>query len=136
MAYAPAELATRPAREAPSREERSLRQTLLKYQAILENASIGIGFTREQRFEHVNPRFEEMVGWPQGTLAGQPGHVVWRTRQDYAAIGAHVGPLLARGAAVTSATPSSTGWNSSGWVSLSPSTMMALTQSEAGGGGW
>ena len=97
MAYAPAELATRPAREAHSREERSLRQTLLKYQAILENASIGIGFTREQRFEHVNPRFEEMVGWPQGTLAGQPGHVVWRTRQDYAAIGAHVGPLLARG---------------------------------------
>ncbi len=97
MAYAPAELATRPAREAPSREERSLRQMLLKYQAILENASIGIGFTREQRFEHVNPRFEEMVGWPQGTLAGQPGHVVWRTRQDYAAIGAHVGPLLARG---------------------------------------
>jgi diguanylate cyclase (GGDEF)-like protein/PAS domain S-box-containing protein len=86
--------------EARMREERSLRQMLLKYEAILENASIGIGFTRDQRFEHVNPRLEEMAGWPRGTLSGQPGHVVWRSRQEYAAIGAFVGPLLARGQSV------------------------------------
>ncbi|RPH65895.1 MAG: EAL domain-containing protein, partial [Burkholderiales bacterium] len=100
VAHAPAELAVKVAPEARLREERSLRQMVLKYEAILENASIGIGFTRDQRFEHVNPRFEEMVGWPRGTLAGQPGHVVWRSRQEYAEIGAYVSPLLARGQSV------------------------------------
>ncbi|MEZ5605442.1 MAG: PAS domain-containing protein, partial [Burkholderiaceae bacterium] len=100
MAYVPAELLAKTAPEARLREERSLRNMLLKYEAILENASIGIGFTRDQRFEHVNPRFEEMLGWPHGTLAGQPGYVVWRSRQEYAEIGAYVGPLLARGQCV------------------------------------
>ena len=100
VAYAPAELLAKTAPEARLREERSLRNMLLKYEAILENASIGIGFTRDQRFEHVNPRFEEMLGWPRGTLAGQPGYVVWRSRQEYAEIGAYVGPLLARGQCV------------------------------------
>ena len=74
-----------------------LRQTLLEYRAILENASVGIAFTRERRFQHANPRFEEMFGWPVGSLAGQPGSVVWATQQQYAEIGRLVGPELARG---------------------------------------
>ncbi len=98
VAYAPPlELLAKNAQDSRLREERSLRQLLAKHEAILENASIGIAFTRDQRFEHANPRFEELLGWPRGTLAGQPGHVVWSSRQEHAAIGAFVGPLLARG---------------------------------------
>lgn len=97
MVYAPVELLAKTGHDARLREERSLRQLLLKYEAILENASIGIAFTRDQRFEQVNPRFEQMLGWPRAALVGQPGHVIWRSRQEHAAIGAFVGPLLARG---------------------------------------
>jgi PAS domain S-box-containing protein len=69
----------------------------LKYEAILASASIGIGFTRERRFEHANPAFEQMFGWPLGGLGGQPGAVVWPTAEDYAEVGRIVGPALARG---------------------------------------
>ncbi len=69
-------------------------------EAMLANASIGIAFTRERRFELVNPFFERMLGWAPGTLAGQPGEVVWPSAQDYQAVGAQVGPALARGEAV------------------------------------
>lgn len=97
MAYAPLELLAKNTAHERLREERSLRQRLLKYEAITEHAAIGIALTRDQRFEHANPHFEQMLGWPRGTLSGQPGHVVWRSRQEHAAIGAFVGPLLARG---------------------------------------
>jgi diguanylate cyclase (GGDEF)-like protein/PAS domain S-box-containing protein len=83
--------------QAHSRDGGPSGQLLLQYEAILENASIGIAFTRDQRFEHVNPRFEEMVGWPHGALAGQQGSVVWPSQEAYVAIGRRVGPLLARG---------------------------------------
>ncbi|MCL4184034.1 MAG: EAL domain-containing protein [Burkholderiaceae bacterium] len=97
MAHVQAELASASAPEAHARGDCSSGQLLLQYEAILENASIGIAFTRDQRFEHVNPRFEEMVGWPHGALTGQHGSVVWRSQEEYGAIGRRVGPLLARG---------------------------------------
>ena len=43
----------------------------LQREAILQNASIGIAVTRNQRFVLANPRFEQMYGWPPGTLIGQ-----------------------------------------------------------------
>jgi diguanylate cyclase (GGDEF)-like protein/PAS domain S-box-containing protein len=78
----------------------TVRRTLLEYRAILENASVGIAFTRESRFQQANPRFEAMFGWEFGTLVGEPGGVVWCSDDDYAEIGRTVGPLLAQGLAV------------------------------------
>ncbi len=69
----------------------------LEREAILQNASIGIAVTREQRFVLANPRFEQMYGWPSGALVGQSGRVVWDSDEDYRRIGATLGPLLARG---------------------------------------
>lgn len=60
----------------PAPEDHALdpeRQTLLEYQAILENAWVGILFTRNQRVLHCNPRFSEIFGWPHGELVGQHG---------------------------------------------------------------
>ena len=65
--------------------------------AILQNASIGIAVTRDQRFVVTNPRFEQMYGWPFGALIGQSGRVVWDSDEDYQRIGATLGPILARG---------------------------------------
>ena len=69
----------------------------LQREAILQNASIGIAVTRDQRFVLTNPRFEQMYGWPRGALIGQSGRVVWDSDEDYRRIGATLGPLLARG---------------------------------------
>jgi PAS domain S-box-containing protein len=69
----------------------------LQREAILQNASIGIAVTREQRFVLTNPCFEQMYGWPPGALIGQSGRVVWDSDDDYRRIGATLGPLLARG---------------------------------------
>jgi PAS domain S-box-containing protein len=66
-------------------------------EAILENASIGIAMSREQRFVMVNRRFEELFGWPTGALLGEPGSVVWLDDADYVEVGRQYGPALARG---------------------------------------
>jgi PAS domain S-box-containing protein len=71
----------------------------LQREAILQNASIGIAVTRDQRFVLTNPRFEQMYGWPSGALVGQAGRVVWDSDDDYQRIGALLGPALARGEA-------------------------------------
>ncbi|MBL8521298.1 MAG: EAL domain-containing protein [Betaproteobacteria bacterium] len=82
---------------APSADEH---ETLLKYEAILQNASVGIAFTKDRAFQHANRAFEELFGWGPGELAGQPGRVVWPSDAEYAEVGAAVGPRLAQGEAV------------------------------------
>jgi PAS domain S-box-containing protein len=69
----------------------------LAHEAVLDNASLGIAFTRERRFVQANPAVEQMLGWARGTLAGQPGRVVWRSDAEYEEMGARYGPRLARG---------------------------------------
>jgi len=77
--------------------EPSIQQTLLEYQAILENASVGILFTRDRKVLHCNPRFSEICGWPHGELVGQSGSVFYLSEEDYADMGRQAGPVLARG---------------------------------------
>ena len=72
----------------------------LEREAILGNASVGIAFTRAQRFEMANAQFEQMLGWPPGGLLGQPGRSVFPSDAAYGALSAAVGPALARGDAV------------------------------------
>jgi PAS domain S-box-containing protein len=72
-------------------------RTRLAHEAVLQNASLGIAFTREQKFVQANPALEQMLGWERGTLTGQPGLVVWGSDAEYAEIGALIGPQLARG---------------------------------------
>ena len=73
------------------------RDAQLEYKAILANASIGIAFTRERRFTLCNPRFAEMLGWKAEELIGQPGDVVYPSRESYEALGAIAVPVLGAG---------------------------------------
>ena len=75
----------------------SVQQTLLEYQAILANASIGILFTRDRKVLHCNPKFSEIFGWPHGELVGQPGAVFYLSDEEYAEIGRLATPMLTRG---------------------------------------
>ncbi len=62
----------------------SLQQTLLEYRAILDNASVGILFTRGRKVLHCNSKCSEIFGWPQDELVGQPGSVFYLSPEDYA----------------------------------------------------
>ena len=73
------------------------RDAQLEYKAILANASIGIAFTRDRKFTLCNPKFAEMFGWKAEELIGQPGDVVYPSRESYEAMGAIAVPVLAAG---------------------------------------
>ena len=73
------------------------RYTQLEYEALLANASIGIAFTRERRFFLCNPKFAEMFGWASDELIGQPGEVVYPSRESYAALGQIAVPIIGAG---------------------------------------
>ncbi|WP_298830330.1 ATP-binding protein [uncultured Piscinibacter sp.] len=73
--------------------------TDLPLEAILDTAFVGIAVTRDRQFQHANPRFEEIFGWPPGTLVGCSGRAVWPSDAAYADVGRHASPLLQSGAA-------------------------------------
>ncbi len=69
----------------------------LEHAAVLDNASIGIAMTRENRFVMANPGFEQMFRWPHGALVGQPAHVLTQGEADHRALGQEIGGALGRG---------------------------------------
>ena len=73
------------------------RYTLLEYEAVLANASIGIAFTRERRFSLCNARFAAMLGYAPEELVGQPGEIVYPSAESYAALGRIAVPILSSG---------------------------------------
>jgi diguanylate cyclase (GGDEF)-like protein/PAS domain S-box-containing protein len=72
-------------------------RTLLIYKAILENVSVGIAFTRNEHFEHANPAFERLFGWPSGSLVSQHVGRIWPTDEDYKSIQKLALPRLSKG---------------------------------------
>jgi len=84
---------------AIARDVTSVERERLQLEAILGNAFVGIAFTRDRVFQHANPRFEEIFGWPAGQIVGHSGRAVWPTDEAYAEIGRAAAPLLQTGAA-------------------------------------
>ena len=73
------------------------RFTQLEYEAVLANAWIGVAFTRDRKFFLCNPKFAEMIGWRPDDLIGQPGDVVYPSRESYESLGAIAVPVLSAG---------------------------------------
>jgi PAS domain S-box-containing protein len=71
----------------------------LEREAILDNASVGIAMTREERFQWVNPTLETMLGAASGSLVGEPVTIVMPDDDAVAAMRARIEPLLQRGEA-------------------------------------
>lgn len=74
-----------------------LRQTLLEYQAILDNASLGITFTRKRRFLHCNRRFSEMFGWSSEELHQLSTDILYPSQEAYEALTRVARPVLGSG---------------------------------------
>ncbi len=54
-----------------TRDVTDIERARIEADAILDNASVGIAFVREGRFERVNPLFESLFGRAVGSLGGQ-----------------------------------------------------------------
>lgn len=70
---------------------------LLELRAILENATVGILFTKNRHLEHANPLAAQMFGYASEEMAGLPGRALYPSDQAYEALGRDAGPALAAG---------------------------------------
>ena len=76
-------------------------QILLEYRAILENASIGILFSRDRKVLHCNPKLNAIFGYGDGELIDKPGSIFYLNDEDYVRMGRMAGPGLTRGETVS-----------------------------------
>jgi two-component system sensor histidine kinase AtoS len=80
-----------------TRTDQTLRKTLREMGAIMENASVGMVFTRDRRITRYNPAFAEMYGYAGDTIIGMPARVLYRSDEEYDALGRSAAPLLSQG---------------------------------------
>jgi PAS domain S-box-containing protein len=80
-----------------ARSGQSLRKTLGEMEAIMQNASVGMVFTRDRRITRYNPKFAEMYGYTGDAIIGMPARVLYRSDEEYDAVGRIATPLLSQG---------------------------------------
>jgi len=83
------------------RDQRALRKTLLEQQAILENAAVGILFSKDGIIQECNIRCAEMLGYSRQELEGAPSLIAYPSEADYIKLGQDAGPPLTRGQSFT-----------------------------------
>ncbi len=75
-------------------------RTRLEFEAIFENAQVGIALIRHGNIRRTNTRFAEMLGWPAQELIGKSAAVVWPTGEVYERANAVFAREFAAGRAV------------------------------------
>ena len=79
------------------RDQSALRQSLLEQKAILDNASVGILFSKAGVMSSCNPRFAEMFGYTQEEMTGRHAIEVFPSPELYVKFGKDASPLLSQG---------------------------------------
>src|SRR5215813_5039089 len=79
------------------RARRTFHTSLREMEAIMQNASVGMVFTRDRRITRYNPRFAEMYGYVGDAIIGMPARVLYRSDEEYDALGRQAAPLLSLG---------------------------------------
>lgn len=77
--------------------ESSTMQLLSRLQAVLDNASVGIAFTREQKFELTSRTFCTLLGYETFELMGERARVIYPSDEDYEALGSAVRSAFSTG---------------------------------------
>jgi diguanylate cyclase (GGDEF)-like protein/PAS domain S-box-containing protein len=70
---------------------------LLELRAILENATVGILFSRNRKLVQANPVCAQMFGYTVDEMRGLSGRALYPTTDVYESIGRDAGPALAAG---------------------------------------
>src|SRR5690606_21045121 len=76
---------------------RAVSESLLELQAILDNATVGILFTRNRLLVRCNALCAEMFAYPLSEFIGLPGRAIYPSDAVYDALAEEVGPILASG---------------------------------------
>ena len=79
------------------RTREQLAASMRDLQALMNNASVGILFTRDRKIIKYNPRLGEMSGYPDAIAVGLPVSVFFRSQEEYETFGVTAFPLIARG---------------------------------------
>ncbi|MDN4060009.1 EAL domain-containing protein [Massilia sp. YIM B02769] len=78
--------------------EMRIEALLVEQGAILDNVMFGVVFTRERRIVSTNRRAEDLFGYPDGSLVGQPASRLFVSQDEHARAEDVFFPILARGA--------------------------------------
>lgn len=70
---------------------------LLELRAILENATVGIVFTKNRHLERANLLAAQMFGYTVDEMVGLPGRALYPSEEVYQSVGSDAGPALAAG---------------------------------------
>jgi PAS domain S-box-containing protein len=73
------------------------RQTEREIEAIMRDAPVGIGFTRERRIVRYNARWAEMFGFEGDEAVGQMARITYLSDEHYKQLSQVAGPLLSAG---------------------------------------
>lgn len=71
----------------------------LEYQAIFENAAVGITYTKNRTFGHCNERLAALLGYTPAELEGMPTISIYFSDAEFERISQLAGPLLGSGKA-------------------------------------
>ena len=75
------------------------RELLDRLQAVMAHAPVGIGFTRDRKFEAVSVHFHRLLGYQPGALVGLPPRVIYVSDEFYDGLGQRVGAAFGAGQA-------------------------------------
>ncbi len=76
-------------------QSKAITETALREnKGIMDNASLGISFTRERKIFRYNKAFREMFGFSGESGIDQPGRALFCSDEDYDELGRLAGPLL------------------------------------------
>jgi diguanylate cyclase (GGDEF)-like protein/PAS domain S-box-containing protein len=99
-------------------QSRALARTMLEFEAIMNNAPIGIVFTADRRVTRCNAHACQMFGYTQDQLIGRPGRHLFVCEEDYMALGRVAEPLLSCGLSFAHETPLARRDGSTFWAQL------------------
>ncbi|MCK9380385.1 MAG: EAL domain-containing protein [Sulfuritalea sp.] len=80
--------------EEARRAQIALKASVREFEAIMNNASVGILLTHERKMRRYNRKFAEMFGFAANDAVGRPARLLYRSDEEYAEVGRLAMPLL------------------------------------------